>query len=220
MFHRSTLSRLLAAILALSLVTACEDFPQQDTPPRAAQTKAPPKKGFCPAAGPITRSLLPSPEGVERVATNPCLGVNGLIGMALDVIPEQKMADEAELRTFRQGLRTFASRVTMAADAVDCAYENDHLAVSIYQDPQYDWSVGLVAVVRGDLEAAAEDAVCLLLKQVPFLPDVGFRADGPPTPKFCADAESREAQGYDFMIMWIADSDAMCRSLTHAIRPT
>ncbi|MER6009046.1 hypothetical protein [Nonomuraea angiospora] len=211
---------LLTAILALSFVTACEDFPPQDTPPQAAQTKAPPKKGFCPAAGPITRSLLPSPEGVERIATNPCLGVNGLIGMALDVIPEQKMADEAELRSFRQGLRTFATRVTAAADAVDCAYENDHLAVSIYQDPNYGWSVGLVAVVRGDLEAAAEEAICLLLKQVPFLPDVGFRADGPPAPKFCADAESREARGYKFMILWIADSDAMCRSLTHSIRAT
>ncbi|MEU6782892.1 hypothetical protein ABZ912_27165 [Nonomuraea angiospora] len=211
---------LLTAILALSFVTACEDFPQQDTPPRAAQTKAPPKKGFCPAAGPITRSLLPSPEGVERIATNPCLGVNDLIGLALDAIPEQKMADEAELRSFRQGVRTFATRVTVAADAVDCAYENDHLAVSIYQDPKYDWSLGLVAVVRGDLEAAAEDAVCLLLKQVPFLPDVRPRADGPPEPKFCAGAVSREARGYSFMILWIADSDAMCRSLTHTIRAT
>lgn len=217
-----TTSEPKGGILSSSFLAGCE-FPADQASadqPSQAQPKDPPpaKKGFCPKAGPITRSLLPSPEGVERIATNPCLGVNGFLGLVLDAIPKQEMADKVELRNFRTGLRTFAEQVVLVADAVDCAYENDHLAVSVYQDPEYDWSLGVVAVVRGDVEALAEDAICLLAKQVPFIPDFGVRAEGPPTPKFCADSVLREAQGYQFRVVWLASSDRMCRSLSGSLK--
>ncbi|MBE1560881.1 hypothetical protein [Nonomuraea africana] len=209
---------ILVSLLTMSFLTACNDFQLPGGSAEAAEPKAstPPKKSLCPKAGPITRSLLPAPDGVERIATNPCLGVNGLLGLVMQHIPDDKL-DDGEVKTFRQGVKTFASRVTVAADAVECAYENDHLAVSVYQDPEHAWSLGLVAVVRGDAEALAEDVFCLLLKQVGAEPNNGF-AEGPPTPRFCADAESREAKGHNFMILWIADSDRMCQSLTTAIR--
>ncbi|MFI7135777.1 hypothetical protein ACIBQ1_59740 [Nonomuraea sp. NPDC050153] len=222
MNRNSTVSGLLIAILSFSFLTGCEfqgDQASADQPSQAQSKDPPPaKKGFCPEAGPITRSLLPSPEGVERIATNPCLGVNGFLGLVLDAIPEQEMADKAELRKFRTGLTTFTKQVVLVADAVDCAYENDHLAVSVYQDPEYGWSLGVVAVVRGDVEALAEDAICLLAKQVPFIPDFGVRAEGPPTATFCADTVLREAQGYRFRVVWLASSDRMCRSLSGSIK--
>ncbi|MFC4015274.1 hypothetical protein ACFOY2_49240 [Nonomuraea purpurea] len=222
MNRRSAASALLIAILSFNAPTGCEswsDPPSTEQPPQTQPKNPPPaKKGFCPEAGPITRSLLPSPEGVARIATNPCLGVNDFLGLVLDGIPEKEMAGKEELRKFRSGLTTFAKQVVLVADAVDCAYENDHLAVSVYQDPRFGWSLGVVAVVRGDVEALAEDAICLLTKQVPFIPDVGVRAEGPPTPTFCADTVLREAQGYQFRVVWLASSDRMCRSLSGIIK--
>ncbi|HEX4816134.1 MAG TPA: hypothetical protein VFV66_25600 [Nonomuraea sp.] len=221
MNRRFAAGGLLVAILSFACLSGCEYQADQAAAdqPSPSQPKDPPpaRKGFCPKAGPITRSLLPSPEGVERIATNPCLGVNGFLGLVLDAIPQRQMADEAELRKFRAGLRTFAKQVVLVADAVDCAYENDHLAVSVYQDPEYGWSLGVVAVVRGDVEALAEDAVCLLAKQVPFVPEIRLRAEGPPAPAFCADTVLKEAEDYEFRVIWLASSDAMCRSLSGSI---
>jgi hypothetical protein len=222
MNRRFAVSGLLIASLSLSFLTGCEHQGDQagaDQPPQAQPKNPPPaKKGFCPKAGLITRELLPSLEGVERIATNPCLGVNGFLGLVLDAIPQEEMDAKRELRRFRTGLTSFAKQVVLVADAVDCAYENDHLAISVYQDPEYSWSLGVVAVVRGDVEALAEDAVCLLAKQVEFIPGFGVRAEGPPTATFCADTVLREAQGHQFRVIWLASSDKMCRSLSGSIK--
>lgn len=222
MNRRSALSGLLIAILSLGFLTGCEipgDSASADQPAQAQPKNTPPaKKGFCPKAGPITRSLLPAPEGVEQIATNPCLGINGFLGMVLDVIPEQDMASKKALQSFRTGVTVFAKQVVLVADAVECAYKNDHLAVAVFQDPEYAWSMGVVAVVRGDVEALAEDAICLLAEQVPFIPGVSIRAEGEPVAEFCAESVLKEAQGYQFMVVWLADSNTMCRSLTNSIK--
>jgi hypothetical protein len=107
MNRRSAVSGLLIAILSFNFLTGCEfqgDQASADQPPQAQPKDPPPaKKGFCPEAGPITRSLLPSPEGVERIATNPCLGVNGFLGLVLDAIPQQEMADKEECASSARG---------------------------------------------------------------------------------------------------------------------
>ncbi|GAA4098132.1 hypothetical protein [Nonomuraea soli] len=212
----SKLIVLLVALLSMSLLAACEDFQIPGDRAEAAEpqkTAQAPKKSFCPKAGPITRSQLPSPADAERIATNPCVNVNGLVGLAVQNIP-----DSAVKTTFRAGIKSFAGKFLLAADAVNCAYENDHLAVAVYRDPEYTWSTGLVAVVRGDVQALAEDAICLLEKQLNPFDDFGAIAEDKPSPRFCADHESRTAQGYDFKILWIANSTTMCRNLAYSIR--
>ncbi|MBO3747223.1 hypothetical protein J5X84_14185 [Streptosporangiaceae bacterium NEAU-GS5] len=226
MSRLSVKGALIAALASVALMGAtCEvgdssgggtgTIEQQRVPqPTKTSTK---KKSYCPAPGPITRSQLPALDGAARIMENPCLSVAGMVDNVLGFVPDEMLEGEQEIKRFSRGLKTFVGRVTVVNDAVECAYKTDHLAVAVYQDPKYSWSLGMVAVVRGDVDALVHTAACLLEEQVPFLSDVSLRDVGPPHPRFCADAVSRDSQGYSFKVLWVASSDTMCGELTYAI---
>ncbi|WP_328855759.1 hypothetical protein OHB01_18855 [Microbispora hainanensis] len=229
--------RLLAVLLSVSLsTTSCLDVEsgggssasetekgQVQEPKKAKQPKEPekPKGPVCPAPGPITRSQLPSfspAEGVSVVMQNPCISIAGLAEDVLGFIPEGR---SEEFREFRGGLERFVGRVNAVNDAAECAYETDHLALGVYHHDRAAWSIGMVAVVRGDLDALVDTGVCWLLRRLPFdvprgdvLRDDGFR------PGFCADAVTRTSQGYRFTILWIGSLNVMCRNLANRYTAT
>ncbi|GAA4582540.1 hypothetical protein GCM10023194_17530 [Planotetraspora phitsanulokensis] len=98
-------------------------------------------------------------------------------------------------------------------DAAECAYETDHLAIGAYHHEDTPWSIGVVAVVRGDLDALVDGGVCWLLKRLELpLPTAGVAPDQI-APRFCADAVVRRSNGYRFTILWIGSSNVMCGSL-------
>ncbi|GIH44851.1 hypothetical protein [Microbispora rosea] len=97
-------------------------------------------------------------------------------------------------------------------DAAECAYETDHLAIGVYHHDATPWSIGMVAVVRGDLDALVDSGVCWLLRRLPFDVSTGFAPDEF-RPYFCADAVTRRSNGYRFTILWIGSSNVMCGSL-------
>ncbi|KLL10173.1 hypothetical protein BL254_15555 [Protofrankia sp. BMG5.30] len=180
-----------------------------------------PKGPVCPTPGRLTKSQLPkfpSADAVSVINQNPCVSIAGLADQMIGFIPRGRAGEFAQ---FRGGLEQFIKRVNAANDVVDCAYETDHLAIEVYQHDDWHWSLGMVAVVRGDLDALVDGAACWLLKRVPF-PTGGFGFRGEkrePDPAFCADAVSRKSKSDRFTVMWIGSSDLMCKSLAYLANP-
>ncbi|MET8138751.1 hypothetical protein ABZU32_00435 [Sphaerisporangium sp. NPDC005288] len=143
------------------------------------------------------------------ITQNPCVSIAGLAEEVVGFIPE---GESEKFREFRGGLERFISRVNAVNDAAECAYETDHLAVGVYHHDATPWSIGMVAVVRGDIDALVDSGVCWLLKRLPL--DVP-RTTTPEEmrPAFCAEAVTRRSQGYRFTILWIGSSNGMCGSL-------
>ncbi|MEV1200785.1 hypothetical protein [Microbispora rosea] len=219
---RSITHGFLVVLLSLSLFsTACIDQ-EYGGGSNAAETEKgqvqepkkskKPKGPVCPAPGPITRSQLPAfppADGVSAITQNPCISIAGLADDALGFIPE---GGSEEFKRFRGGLERFISRVNAVNDAAECAYETDHLAIGVYHHDATPWSIGMVAVVRGDLDALVDSGVCWLLRRLPFDVSTGFAPDEF-RPYFCADAVTRRSNGYRFTILWIGSSNVMCGSL-------
>ncbi len=183
------------------------------------KTSKKPKGPVCPAPGPITRSQLPafpSADGVSVITQNPCVSIAGLAEDALGFIPEGR---SQEFKEFRGGLERFITRVNAVNDAAECAYETDHLAIGVYHHDNTPWSIGMVAVVRGDLDALVDSGVCWLLRRLPFEVTTGLAPDEI-RPDFCADAVIRRSNGYRFTILWIGSSNVMCGSLATLYRGT
>jgi hypothetical protein len=214
----------LIVLLSLSLfATACldEEFGggsnaaetekgQVQKPKKSEKPKGP----VCPAPGPRTRSQLPAfpaEDGVSVITQNPCISIAGLAEDVLGFIPEGR---SQEFRQFRGGLERFISRVNAVNDAAECAYETDHLAIGVYHHDSTPWSIGMVAVVHGDLDALVDTGVCWLLRRLPFDVPTGLvpRSDGF-RPEFCADAVTRGSNKDRFTILWIGSSNVMCGSL-------
>ncbi|MGW4638308.1 hypothetical protein ACWEN6_07265 [Sphaerisporangium sp. NPDC004334] len=172
-----------------------------------------PKGPVCPQPGPLTRSQLPdfpSADGVSVITQNPCVSIAGLAEEVVGFIPEGEESKKFE--QFRGGLERFISRVNAVNDAAECAYETDHLAVGVYHHDATPWSIGMVAVVRGDIDALVDSGVCWLLKRLPF--DVPTQvAPEEMSPAFCAEAVTRRVKGERFTILWIGSSNVMCGSL-------
>ena len=94
----------------------------------------------------------------------------------------------------------------------------DRLAIAVYRQPGYLWSVGVVAVIRGDVGAAFDVTVCTLLKQLPrAAPETRVRVRVPgPQWEFCPALIRHERGGETYTLLTVGDSDEMCRFLAAA----
>src|SRR5262245_14612709 len=136
MSRLSVKGALVAALASVALMGAtCEvdgssgggsEAIQQQQVPQPTKTSGK-KKSYCPAPGPITRSQLPTLDGVERIMENPCISMAGLADNVLGFVPDEMLEGESEMKRFSRGLKTFVGRVTIVNDAVECAYKTDHL---------------------------------------------------------------------------------------------
>lgn len=172
----------------------------------------------CRQPGPVTKDLLPT-FGVDETTTvqNPCLSFVGLLANIRSVFPNDATK---VLEEFDKGLGQVVDRVAKVADAVECGYEQDRLAIAVYQNVRYRYSVGVVAVVNGDLRALVEGTACYLIKQV-TLGQGGdiFFAEGPPRGAFCFDGTTRTRQGRKYTVIWAGSTDQMCRDLLGQLKP-
>ena len=114
--------------------------------------------GACRTAGPLTKEFLPTFGSDTTTRQNPCLAFVDLLGQVNGLIPA---TERAALELFRDKLAAVAT----AADVIECGYEKDRLAIAIYQNKTTLWSIGVVAVVRGDVGAVVSVAICALAKQ-------------------------------------------------------
>lgn len=179
---------------------------------------ASPAEPGCRQPGPVTRDLLPT-FGAEETTTihNPCLQFVGLLANVRTVIPADQLQRVDE---FSRGLGTLVDRVAKVADAVECGYEQDRLAIAIYQNIKYGYSVGVVAVVNGDLQALVEGAACYLSKQLTLGFSNGFlNGSQQPRADFCFDAVTRTRQGRRYTVLWVGSTDFMCMDLTGQLKP-
>ena len=95
-------------------------------------------------------SLLPSPtKEIRIVLSNPCIPLTELAGAVLDFVPESDERVRIDKAAFGKSVKRLSGRVFVANDIAECAYQTDRLAIAIYQQPAYRWSVGVVAVIRG-----------------------------------------------------------------------
>jgi hypothetical protein len=152
---------------------------------------------------------------------NPCLPA---VALASDVVGKLSEADREKAGSdFLGRLDTFTKRLDALSGVQECAYQTDRLALGVYHDADYPWSMGMVAVVRGGVGAVVDTATCYLLKQIiPFAPAEGIAplpTDSGPTPSACFDIIRAAHEGQDYTIMWIGSSDVMCDALTNAYEP-
>jgi hypothetical protein len=174
-------------------------------------------KAGCSQAGPLTKDFLPLfPPGTTKMIENPCLKLVGLVSEVTGLIPE---GDRGTVTEFLGKVGDLADRAAKVGDAVECGYETDRLALAIYQDKKTLWSIGVTAVVRGDIDAVVEGALCYLLKQLPF--GLGQGVANPENPQFmvCVDAQRRHRGNDDYTVLWLGSSDVMCDSLTRQLKP-
>ncbi len=169
--------------------------------------------GACRQPGPLTKDLLPT-FGADETKTvqNPCLGFVDLLSQVTDLIPtgERRLVTD-----FTEGVGEIAKKVAKIGDLVECGYEKDRLAIAIYQNHQTVWSIGVVAVVRGDLQAAVDTSLCYLRKQLPLSIPTETYLGGPegPTPTFCFDTVRRTRNAENYTVLWLGSSDFMCLDL-------
>jgi hypothetical protein len=179
-----------------------------DTPAQPAMTKV-----GCADAGPRTRDFLPQfPAAGTRTVVNPCLGLGDLAGSIAELIPP---AQRDTVKPFIAGVGKLVKNVLAINTLAKCGYKTDRLALGIYQDREHLWSVGVVAVTRGRVDALLETSKCFLLDQIPFKPGIKTRSTGPvqPQPTFCAQTLRRHRAGQDYTLLWLGSSDVMCQSI-------
>jgi hypothetical protein len=170
--------------------------------------------GGCARADNTTGELLPHFDAADVSATlNPCLKFIETVSNVTDKIPDD---EESKVGVFLGRLKEFTEKVQKVNDVTECAYEKDRLAIGVYQSTKLAWSVGVVAVVRGDIDAIAETSACYLIKQLSFLesPANGFAPHD--QPYFCYEA-SRAKDNY--LVMWLGSSDTMCDALNTRLTP-
>ncbi|MEV0459746.1 hypothetical protein [Catellatospora methionotrophica] len=223
-FARPIPLRLLAAAAALVLtLTAadCDDSAAgsrpdgQDRPAASAG----PDPG-CHEPGPVTRDLLPTFDAQDTTTIrNPCLSFVGLLANVRTLIPDDVPGFAGDLEKFDKGLGQVVNRVAKVADAVECGYEQDRLAIATYQNIRYRYSVGVVAVVNGDLRALIEGTACYLIKQVTLGLGDMFFAERPPHADFCFDATTRVRNGRRYTVIWAGSTDKMCGDLLGQLKP-
>jgi uncharacterized protein YraI len=112
--------------------------------------------------------------------------------------------------------------VDVASEIIECGYETDHLAVSLYQERQAPWSVGIVAVLRGGVDAVVETSACFLIKQINIFaaapdvtrpePSLTFGAAPPLGARvtLCSGATHWSAGGHGYTGVWLSSSEALC----------
>lgn len=217
----ASILRVLAGLFALLIMlgassSGCEDNSgKESTSSDGSSSKSDVTAGHCPAPGPKTSRLLPQFDEAEtrsqvRVLKDPCLGFVGLLDQVLGLIPE---AERSTVDRFTTRLKGFVGKVAKADDIAECGYETDRLAIAIYQDTTYLWSVGVVAVIRGN--ALVDVAACFLLKQIqaPF----PHSAQRSPRPSFCFGATTPTAEGERYTLIWLGSSDWICSDLRNEL---
>jgi len=174
----------------------------------------------CTGPGPMTGQVLPKFDpAITETHANPCLTIFNLDSRILDLIPDIELT---RVDKFVKGVTTFVNRVKVVSDAASCGYETDRLAIEFYQDIDPQWSVGAVAVIRGDLdEILIEGTPCFLMSQIEdWLPaslvaddsEGGVVAEGPEE-TFCFDVRRETRSGETFTILWLGSSVGICSRL-------
>jgi hypothetical protein len=205
--------RVLAGLAALAVCAAFLAYPADAAPPEVTMSKA-----GCADAGPRTRDFLPQFTDGTRTVVNPCLGLSDLTGVIVDLIPE---GQRNTVEPFVAGIKGLVAKVLAINALAECGYRTDRLALGIYQDRGTRWSVGVVAVTRGRVDAVLEISKCYLLDQLPFRPGYKVRSTGPvePQPKFCVQTLHRFRGGQDYTLLWLGSSDVMCANLGAQLTP-
>ncbi|MEV6926672.1 hypothetical protein AB0M46_19515 [Dactylosporangium sp. NPDC051485] len=169
-----------------------------------------------------TTGKLPKLGGGYTATINPCLSFVDVLANLNDMVPErgEKVPGSeakngspdkvrAQRERFHRGVAAARKRIgtlVTAKDAVQCGYATDHLAIGLYQAKSPKWSAGVVAVLKGDIDAVTETAVCTLLRQIPGLGDTESDEQPAPRVSFCFD---HRRQG-DYTWMWLGSSDVVC----------
>ncbi|WP_327046250.1 hypothetical protein OG320_32060 [Microbispora sp. NBC_01189] len=229
---RSVTRGFLVVLLSLSLLaTACpgEEFGDSPNPTKTEKEHVQgPKKSneakgpVCPVPESRARSQLPrfpAADGVGLITQNPCLSFAGLVEEVLGFVPEGR---SEKFNEFRGGLESLVARVNAVNDVAECAYETGHLAIGVYHHNRTPWSIGVVAVVRKDLDAVIGTGVCWLLRRAQLdapTENQRFLSDEI-RPDFCNDAVGREVNGVPFTILWVGSSNVMCGSLSSLYKGT
>ncbi|QYN37043.1 hypothetical protein K1T35_07245 [Pseudonocardia sp. DSM 110487] len=164
-------------------------------------------------------------EPIVRVDENPCIPLADLADAVLTFVPagedpqSGQSVSRAQKAQFKSGLSDLAGRVIKANDVTKCGYETDHLAIAIYQHADYPWSVGVAAVVRGDIDAGIDIAACYIKGLVPVVPrDAPAPGLAPEGPRFglCGSVTRPTARGEVYTVLTAGDSDQMCAFLEGA----
>jgi hypothetical protein len=212
MISLSVSSRLLASSLSMVLALAATSCDDGDAPTEVGNAG-----GGCSEAGPLTRDLLPTFASEETTTIeNPCLEFVGLLSQVTGLIPDN---DRTMVGGFLGAVGDLTDRVAKVADLVECGYQTDRLAIVLYQNKATRWSIGIVAIVRGDVAAAVSTSICFLRKQVPLTGPTDAYLSGPegPQPGLCFDVVRRTRGGESYTVMWLGSSDFMCWDLNNQL---
>jgi hypothetical protein len=236
-------SRFWSVIALVGLVTACDPAggigapsaggggaPSASTGRPAGDTKA---DTGCDRAAGKAGQLLPDEESAEawsepiiRADENPCIPLADLADAVLAFVPAEKdpqsgqSVSRVQKAQFKSSLGDLAGRVLTANELTKCGYETDHLAIAIYQHADYPWSVGVAAVVRGDIDAGVNIAACYIESLVPTVPrDAPAPGLAPEGPRFglCGNVTRPTARGEVYTVLTAGDSDQMCAFLEGAV---
>jgi hypothetical protein len=225
----------VAAIVALGFVAACDPAegsgaPSASTGQPAGGTEA--DTGCDRAAGKAGR-LLPDAESVAvglapivRTKENPCIPLADLADAVLTFVPAAndpqpgaESVSHAQKAQFKSSINDLGGRVLAANQVTTCGYETDHLAIAIYQHADHPWSVGVAAVIRGDIDAAVDIAACYIESIIPAFPrDAPAPGLEPEGPRFglCGSVTRPTARGEVYTVLTAGDSDQMCAFLEGA----
>lgn len=187
----------------------------------------------CGNPGELTSTVLPQldPHWV-KVAENPCFDVGELVTTMIGAIPAD---EESQVQVFLKRLDGIASRLDEIHGVAECGYTTDRLAVSLYQDQEHPWAVGMVGVLRGDVDAMLEMSDCFLFSEI--LP-LTTTTDEPPAssepsativpqaappidrnqPTLCSSAVLRRVDNESYTIIYAASSQSLCLALAYGVR--
>ncbi|MFC4945566.1 hypothetical protein [Pseudonocardia sp. GCM10023141] len=149
------------------------------------------------------------------VKANPCFDPVGLAAEALGIVPPNW---RAKMPAYVDRIERIAGNLATINDVVKCGYENDRLAIGIYHQPKWVYSVGMVAVVRGTSGAAIDALQCYLESLLGFdaPPTQPRGAPAQPSIQPCAGyrAEESAVDGQFYTVLWAGSTDWMCTALT------
>lgn len=221
------LPRFAAMVFIVSvLLSSCEP-PDQSARPGSEPTGESSGGGSgstkvgCGRPGDRVRSLLPSFDTspyeatIETFAANPCLPFAGIYNQISGLVSDKK--DAVAIQHFLGEVKGVFDRFIAVAAVTECSYRADRLAIVIYRHEDHPWSIGVVAVVRGEFGAAIDGVACWLFDQ-PVL-----RTPAPqdptvvpePNPTFCIDWDRPDhIDGETYTVVWLGTSDWMCGALS------
>jgi hypothetical protein len=194
----------------------------------APGTAAPTPQTDCSAARGKAGALLPPEDDVfHAVSTNPCIPLADLADQVLQLIPSgtdevttaRRARFQETVAKVSDPLLKAAGHALSANAIAKCGYETDHLAIRFYQQAApYPWSVGAAAVIRGDIDAAADITVCYLKGLLPqFAPPTPGVTAPAPVWSPCARTSRPTRRGEVFTVIIAGTSDQMCGYLAQAL---